>query len=181
MNHTEKKLSGEQVFSGILIRVEQDRVELENGAQAMREVVRHRGAVAVLALEKEKILLVRQYRYPIGREMLEIPAGKLEAGEEPYPAAMRELSEETGCTCEELLPLGDYYGSAGFCDEKLRLYFARVEQTGAQHPDADEFLSVERYTVAQMREKIARGEIADGKTLSAFALADSRGLLKPAE
>ena len=118
---------------------------------------------------------MRQFRYPIGRELLEIPAGKLEKGEEPYSAALRELREETGGLADKLEYLGAYYGSAGFCDEKLDLYFARLDSTGAADPDEDEFLTVERYPLADFEAMIARGEIADGKTLSAYALARAAG------
>lgn len=177
MTHFEKKLSGETVLNGIIINVEHDKVLLENGQEAMREVVRHRGAVAILAVEDGEILLVRQFRYPLNAELLEIPAGKLEAGEEPLPAAFRELKEETGGICGEMIPLGSYYGSPGICDEKIWLYFARITGRGETHPDEDEFLTLEKYTPAQLDELIARGEVQDGKTLSALVLARSRGLL----
>lgn len=177
MAHLERKLSGETVFRGRLVRVQHDTVELENGKKAFREVIRHPGAVAVLAVEGEDILLVRQYRYCIGQELLEIPAGKLEPGEAPLPAAARELSEETGCSCRELIPLGRYYGSAGCMDEGIHLYFGRVLCQGACHPDEDEFLTLERRTPAELERMMAAGEISDGKTLAAYALAKAKGLL----
>ena len=152
-----------------------DTVLLENGKQALREVARHPGAVGILVLEGEQLVLVRQFRYPIGRELLEIPAGKLERGEDPYPAALRELREETGGYTERLEYLGDYYGSAGFCDEKLTLYFAKLSKIGATDLDEDEFLTVERYPLPVFETMIARGEIVDGKTLSAYTLAKARG------
>ena len=102
-------------------------------------------------------------------------SGKLEKGEEPYSAALRELREETGGLADKLEYLGAYYGSAGFCDEKLDLYFARLDSTGAADPDEDEFLTVERYPLADFEAMIARGEIADGKTLSAYTLARAAG------
>lgn len=177
MAHTERKLTSKAVFEGKLVNVYHDTVELENGKEAFREVIRHPGAVAVLALEGEDILLVRQYRYCIGRELLEIPAGKLEPGEEPLPAAHRELSEETGCACAELIPLGKYYGSAGCMDEGIHLYFGRVDRKGDAHPDEDEFLTLERYAPAELEAMMAEGKIPDGKTLAAFALAKAKGLL----
>lgn len=177
MAHTERKLSSKTVFEGRIVTVQHDTVELENGKEAFREVIRHPGAVAVLAVEDGKILLVRQYRYCIGRELLEIPAGKLEPGEEPLPAAIRELSEETGCECAELTPLGRYYGSAGCLDEGIHLYFGLVSRQGDSHPDEDEFLTLERRTPAELEAMMAAGELPDGKTLAALALAKAKGLL----
>ncbi len=177
MAHIERKLRSQTVFEGRLVKVHHDTVELENGKEAFREVIRHPGAVAVLALDGEEILLVRQYRYCIGRELLEIPAGKLEPGEEPLSAAARELSEETGSTCEELIPLGRYYGSAGCLDEGIHLYFGHITCKGCAHPDEDEFLTLERRTPAELEAMMAAGELPDGKTLAAFALAKAKGLL----
>ena len=177
MAHVERKLNSKTVFEGRIVTVQHDTVELENGNQAFREVIRHPGAVAVLALEGDCILLVRQYRYCIGRELLEIPAGKLEPGEEPLSAAIRELSEETGCSCGNLIPLGRYYGSAGCLDEGIHLYFGRIDCCGMAHPDEDEFLTVERRTPAELVALMAAGELPDGKTLSAYTLAKAKGLL----
>ena len=175
--HIEKRLSGRTVFKGGIISVVHDRILLENGKETLREVVRHPGAVGILAMEDDKIVLVRQFRYPIGRELLEIPAGKLEPGEQPMPAAIRELSEETGGFCSSMTMLGTYYGSAGIMDEIIYLYFARLTGRGSAHPDEDEFLTVEKIAVDELEGRIARGEIQDGKTLSAFALARSQHLI----
>ena len=175
MKHTEQRLRGETKFHGTIIDVVHDTVLLENCREALLEVARHHGAVGIFAMDGGTVVLVRQFRYPIGRELLEIPAGKLEKGEEPYSAALRELREETGGLADKLEYLGAYYGSAGFCDEKLDLYFARLDSTGAADPDEDEFLTVERYPLADFEAMIARGEIADGKTLSAYTLARAAG------
>ena len=177
MAHIERKLTSKAVFEGKLVHVYHDTVELENGNEAFREVIRHPGAVTVLALDGEEILLVRQYRYCIGQELLEIPAGKLEPGEEPRAAAARELSEETGSVCEDLIPLGKYYGSAGCMDEGIHLYFGHITCAGCAHPDEDEFLTPERVTPAELEAMMAAGKISDGKTLAAFALAKAKGLL----
>ena len=177
MKHTEVRLRGETRFQGKIIDVIHDTVRLENGKEALREVARHPGAVGIFVMDGDQVVLVRQFRYPVGRELLEIPAGKLERGEEPYPAAMRELREETGGLASRLEVLGEYYGSAGFCDEKLTLYFARLEQIGQTDPDEDEFLTVERYSLPVFEAMIARGEIVDGKTLSAYTLAKAKRLI----
>ena len=177
MSHFEQRLHGESKFHGKIIDVIHDIVLLENGKEALREVARHPGAVEILVLEGDQLVLVRQFRYPIGRELLEIPAGKLEKGEDPYPAALRELREETGGRTDHLQYLGDYYGSAGFCDEKLTLYFAKLSNIGENDPDDDEFLTVERFSLPVFETMIARGEIVDGKTLSAYTLAKAKGLL----
>ena len=177
MSHFEQRLGGESKFHGKIIDVIHDTVLLENGKEALRVVARHPGAVGILVLEGDQLVLVRQFRYPIGRELLEIPAGKLERGEDPYPAALRELREETGGYTDRLEYLGDYYGSAGFCDEKLTLYFAKLSKIGETDLDEDEFLTVERYPRPVFETMIARGEIVDGKTLSAYTLAKAKGLL----
>ena len=176
MSHFEKRLRGEQLLHGKIIDVFHDTVLLENGREALREVARHPGAVGIFVMDGENVVLVRQFRYPLGWELLEIPAGKLERGEDPFPAAMRELREETGGLTDELIYLGDYYGSAGFCDEKLTLYFAKLCKVGETDPDEDEFLTVERYPLPVFENMIARGEIVDGKTLSAYTLAKAKGL-----
>ncbi|MEA5038391.1 MAG: NUDIX hydrolase [Clostridiaceae bacterium] len=177
MSHMEKRLSGRTVFHGKLIAIVHDTVELENGRRTLREVVQHPGAVAILALDGDRIVLVRQYRYAIGRELLEIPAGKLEKDEQPLAAAVRELSEETGGFCTSLTPLGEYFGSPGVLGERISLFFGRLSSTGDQHPDEDEFLSVVRLTPEELRQRVAGGEITDGKTLAALTLAREKGFL----
>ena len=178
MDLTEKKLARQDIFQGRVVKLHVDTVELPDGGTSIREIVDHPGGVAILALDSEnRVPVVRQYRYAFSRVMLEIPAGKLERGEQPYPAALRELREETGGIAEQLEYLGEYYGSAGFCDEKLTLYFVQLTKTGETDPDEDEFLTVERYPLPVFASMIARGDIVDGKTLSAYALAKAKGLI----
>lgn len=168
MELAEKKVTSEVVFQGRILTVLRDTAELPNGQTAEREVVRHPGGVAVLPLDEDgNVLLVRQFRYPFGRVLLEIPAGKLDRGEEPLHAAARELEEETGVQAEELISLGSIYVSPGFCDEELHLYLARGLKQGESHPDEDEFLAPEKVPFDELTEQIMSGAVHDGKTVAA--------------
>ncbi len=162
----EKQLSSDVKFTGRIVTVRVDDVELQNGAKVKREVVEHPGGVAIVPLEEGgDVLCVRQYRYPLSKELLEIPAGKLEYGEEPLACAIRELSEETGCTAAEMIPLGKIYPSPGYCKETLYLYLARGLGHGAMHLDENEFLNVERWPLDQLIQKVMNDEISDAKTV----------------
>lgn len=168
MELTEKTLESRVAYKGVIVTVELDRAALPNGASAPREVVRHPGGVAVLPLCSDgTVLLVRQYRYPFGRVLTEIPAGKLDRGEAPDCAAARELREETGLTAEEWTPLGSIYASPGFCDEELHLYLARGLHQGEAQPDEDEFLALVKVPFGELAEQVMRGEIRDAKTVAA--------------
>ena len=168
MDLTERTVSHTRPYEGILVRVDVDRVELPNGRTAPREVVRHAGGVAVLPLNEDgTVTVVRQYRYPFGQELVEIPAGKLEAGEQPRAGALRELGEEVGAVPGELVELGCIYPSPGFCDEVLYLYLARKLTYGACHPDEDEFLQLERIPLEQLTQQVMDGTVRDAKTVAA--------------
>ena len=145
MKLEEKTLSQEYIYRGRILNLRRDVAELPDGRQAYREVVEHHGGVAVAAVtDDDEILLVRQFRYPSGELLLEIPAGKLEAGEDPFGAAVRELREETGAVAERIYPLGWFYVSPGYTTEKLYLYAAEGLTFSEQALDEDEFLAVER-------------------------------------
>lgn len=168
MELTEKTLSGRTEFEGKIVKLTVDTVELPDGATAIREVVGHPGGVCVLALlEDGTVPLVRQFRYPLGRVMAELPAGKLEYGEEPRPAAVRELGEEVGLVPGELTDLGAIYVSPGFCTEKLHMYLARSLTRVPVHPDEDEFLEIEYLPFDELVRRVMSGEIQDGKTVAA--------------
>lgn len=164
----EKTLDQISKFEGRVIHVHVDTVELPNGRTSTREIVNHPGGVGILALDQDNnVLVVRQFRYAFGRILLEIPAGKLERGEDPYEAAMRELKEETGASCEKLVSLGELYPTPGYCDEIIRLYLARDLSWGDMHLDDDEFLTVGRVPFQEMVDRILAGEIRDAKTCAA--------------
>lgn len=165
---TETVLSRRDVFQGRIVSVHVDEVTLPNGTQAQREVVDHCGGVAILALdERGNVLTVTQYRYVFGQELMEIPAGKLERGEEPSSAALRELLEETGAVPDEFLPMGKILPSPGCFGETLYLFLARGLHFGDSHPDEDEFLRVDRIPFDEMVHRILSGEITDAKTVAA--------------
>lgn len=167
MELMEKTLSSQTVFEGKIITVKVDKALLPNGAEASREVVEHPGGVCILALREDgTVPLVRQFRYPLGDVMLELPAGKLEYGEEPRPAAIRELGEEVGLEPGQLTDLGFIYVSPGFCAEKLYMYLARDVKTVPVHPDEDEFLDIVHLPFGELVEMVMSGQIVDGKTVA---------------
>ncbi|MCI9609015.1 MAG: NUDIX hydrolase [Oscillibacter sp.] len=165
----ERKLSREDKFAGRILTVHVDTVALPNGETALREVADHPGGVAVLALDGDnRVLTVTQYRYPFGRTLLEIPAGKLDhPGEDPYEAGLRELREETGAVPGRYESLGRILPSPGCYGETLHLYLARDLRMEEQHLDEDEFLKVERVPFEEMAGRCLSGEIEDAKTVAA--------------
>lgn len=168
MELTEKTLSSERIFDGVILHVRRDEVELPGGGRSFREVVDHPGGVCVLALDAQgQALLVSQYRYPYGRVLREVPAGKLEYGEDPRAAALRELREETGAVPGEFRPLGELYPSPGYCGEIIRMYLARDLTFGETDLDEDEFLNVERVPFGELVDQVLAGEIRDAKTIAA--------------
>ncbi len=168
MKLTEKRLSGETVFDGKIMHVRRDIVELSDGSEAFREVVDHSGGVCVLALDDEnRVLTVRQFRYPFERILQEIPAGKLERGEDPDVAAARELREETGAVAGRMEWLGEIYPTPAYCGEIIRMYLARDLVFGENDLDEGEFLDVERVPFDDLVEKVLAGEIRDAKTVAA--------------
>ena len=167
MDMTEKTLASREVYRGRIIRVREDTVLLPNGKEGRREVVEHPGGVGILALDGDDVLLVRQYRYALDRELIEIPAGKLEKGEDPLEAAKRELGEEAGLAAAEYRDLGYIIPTCGYCSEIIYLYAAKGLSPVGQHLDADEFLSVFTLPLDKAAEMVLSGEITDSKTVAA--------------
>ncbi|MBQ9685479.1 MAG: NUDIX hydrolase [Oscillospiraceae bacterium] len=173
MDLTEKRLSGELKYSGVIVTVTLDEAQLCDGRIAKREVVHHPGGVSVLPVDENgDCYMVRQFRYPVGHTVLEIPAGKLEAGEEHMSCAVRELSEETGFRADEFVDLGCFYTSPGYSDELLHVYLARGLHAGKSHPDEGEFLNVEKIPLSTLVEMAMSGQIIDAKTVIAILKAN---------
>lgn len=167
MDMTEKKISSRLIYDGRILRLHVDTVELPNGAQALREVADHPGGVAIVAIDRDdNVLTVRQYRYAFSRVLEEIPAGKLERGEDPREAALRELKEETGATPERFIELGSLIPSPGAYGEVLHLYLAEGLSMGETSPDEDEFLDVCKTPFDEMVRRVAEGELTDAKTVA---------------
>ena len=165
-NLAEVKTGSEEIFDGVILHVFKDTVALPNGNPATREVIRHVGAVGVIPVTEDgKVIIERQIRYPLNRVIVEIPAGKLDSfTEDRLSAAKRELEEETGYTAEEWIPMGDYYPTPAYCDERITLYLAKGLRLGQRHLDEDEFLNFEAVPLAVLVEDVMSGRITDGKT-----------------
>ncbi len=175
MNYLEKTIQTKKIYDGKIINLRVDEVELPNGKTSMREIVEHPGAVAIVAITLEKkVLFVKQFRKAIEEELLEIPAGKLDQGEDPYDAAIRELEEESGYRAEALKKLGSIYTSPGFADEIIHIYLADRLIPTMQNPDEDEFLSVFQFTWEEIQQMIVTGEIKDAKTITGLLMVMSQ-------
>lgn len=172
-NRQEERIEGEVLFEGRMLRVVRDTVRLPNGLQTSREVVRHPGAVAIIALQDQHVLLVRQYRYAIAQETLEIPAGKIDPQEPPLDCAVRELREETGYrgTMEHI---STFYTTPGFSDEVMHLFLARDLVWDPLTPDEDEFIGVERIPWDEAIQMAQENEFNDAKTILGILLVKGR-------
>jgi len=169
-NLKETMVASEEIFDGHVVHLFKDTVALPNGNHAVRETVRHIGAVAVVPLTDDgKVIVERQFRYPLDCVITEIPAGKLDSKQEDrLEAAKRELEEETGYTADTWIDLGDYYPAAAYTDERISMYLAKGLHQGARHLDEDEFLNVLEVPLEELVQDVLCGKIADGKTQAAL-------------
>jgi len=166
-DHKEKMISSKRIYEGRIINLRVDTVTLPNGKTSKREIVEYAGAVAVVPMNKNgELLLVRQYRYAVGQTLLEIPAGKIEPGEDYAVSAGRELLEETGFTASNLKPLISFYSTPGFTNEQIHLFLATDLKLKKQKLDDDEFIDVVTVTLKQALEMIWSGKICDAKSVA---------------
>ncbi len=162
----ERQLSSQQVFSGDLLDVRKDEVELPNGHKAWREYIVHPGAVVVIAwLDKEIIIMERQHRYPLGRDFFELPAGKIDGGEDRLVAAKRELLEETGYTAQTWKSLAVIHPCIGYSNEAMHLYAAEDLMWQGQSPDPDELLDIISVKLSDALGWVRQGKITDAKSI----------------
>ncbi|MBE6702548.1 MAG: NUDIX hydrolase [Ruminococcaceae bacterium] len=169
MRLEEKNISSRLIYDGKVVHLYEDEVLLPDGQSARREYVKHIGAVCVLALtDQGEVILERQFRYPFHKELIEIPAGKLDsADEDPKEAALRELREETGYVPTRITYIGDFYSSPAILDERIRMFFAEGLMRDEQQLDDDEFLEVFTMPLKALVDEILAGHISDGKTQAA--------------
>lgn len=168
MKLEEKTTKKNYIYNGRIINVRRDDAELPNGKPCVREVVEHPGGVCIAALtDSDELLFVRQFRYPYMKVISELPAGKLEKGEDPFESGKRELEEETGYVAEKYIDLGKFYPTPGYCGEIIHLYAAKELTFTKQRLDCDEFLNVEKIPLETAVEMVLSNELRDGKTQAA--------------
>ena len=168
MDYIEKTVQKNYVYQGIIVNLRCDDAQLPNGKPCKREIIEHSGGSCVLYVKENKVLLVKQFRYAYGESLYEIPAGKLEKGEEPILAAARELEEEAGVKAKDLQLLYVMYPTPGYTNEKIYIYQAFDGENVESHLDDDEFLDVVYLPVEEVKRMMQTGEIKDGKTLIAL-------------
>jgi ADP-ribose diphosphatase len=171
-----RRLASRRIYGGKVLSLDLDEVEEPGGVHTTREVVRHSGSVAVVAVQEDgRIVLVRQYRYPVDDSLWELPAGRLDAGESPEQAAQRELQEEIGQRAGDLRRTAFFYTTPGFCDESMHVFRATRLVASTANGDEDERIEVQAFALADLEAMIDRGEIREGKTLVGLLLELRRG------
>jgi nudix-type nucleoside diphosphatase (YffH/AdpP family) len=161
----ERCTKSDNLYNGRILNLRVDQVELDDGKSTVREVVEHRGAAAIVPVLRDKVVLVRQFRYAAGSELLEIPAGTLERGEDPEACARRELEEETGYKCSELRKILECFMAPGYSTEKIHFYLAKNLELSGMKTEEDERIQTEVIPIVEAMEKIRKGEIHDAKTV----------------
>lgn len=178
MGYEEKTMKTEKIYEGKILSLRIDTVELPDKKYSKREIVEHPGAVAVVPITDEgDIILVKQYRKAVERELLEIPAGKLEINEEPKECVARELKEETGYTSSNIDYVFEFYTSPGFSNEKMYLFVATDLKEGEAEPETDEYIEIQKYKIAELLDMVKKGEISDSKTIIGILIAE-KALMK---
>ncbi|WP_053957369.1 NUDIX domain-containing protein [Inediibacterium massiliense] len=174
----EETIKTDMIYKGKIINLRVDTVKLPDEKSGTREIIEHPGASCIVPItENKKIIMVKQFRKPIEEILIEIPAGKLDEGEDPYDCAIRELKEETGYTAQNVEYLFSFYTSAGFSNEMIYLYVAKDLILGEANPDEGEYIEVEEYSIEELLEMIYNGQIKDSKTIMGI-LAVKDSLLK---
>ena len=168
MDYVEQTVRKNYIYEGKILKLRRDDARLPDGRPCVREIIEHSGGACVLYVKEDKVLLVRQYRYAYGESLYELPAGKLEIGEDPKNAALRELEEEAGVLAEELKLLFVMYPTPGYTNEKIYIYQAVSGKETATSPDEDEFLDVEYLPLDKVKTMLKNGDIRDGKTIVAL-------------
>jgi len=166
----EKHVATEKIFDGVILHVIRDDVKVPSGRMADRELIRHGGAVCIIpVLDDGRVVVERQFRYPLDKVITEIPAGKLDfIGEDRLEAAKRELREETGYNASEWIELGDFYPAPAYSDERITMYLARGLEKGERDLDEDEFIDISLIPIKDLVGSVMRGEIVDAKTQMAI-------------
>ncbi|ABO50422.1 NUDIX hydrolase [Desulforamulus reducens MI-1] len=171
----ETTIASKLVYEGKILNLRVDQVTLPNGREGSREVVEFSQAVAVVAVKEDnKVLLVKQYRYPVGEVLMELPAGKMDQDENPEQCALRELQEETGYKPRSIQKICDFYTTPGFSSERMHLFLATGLTEGEQSPDEDEFVKVEEVPFDQAIQMIFEGKIQDGKTIAGLLAVEKK-------
>ena len=178
MDKKEKTIVSQVVYDGRIIKVNNDKVLCPNGNESTREVVHHRGGVAILFKINDRFVFEKQYRYAFDEEIIEVPAGKLEEGEEPLPAAERELLEETGYEPLEMVFLGDMYPTCGYSNEVIHLYYCEKAVKKERHLDKDENIDLMLLSLEEIEKLINENKIKDAKSISALYLYKNKILNK---
>ncbi|MBN2190466.1 MAG: NUDIX hydrolase [Candidatus Aureabacteria bacterium] len=165
----EKTISKRIIYKGKILALEKALVKLVNGKKATREVIRHNGAVAVIAIEKpDKLILIRQFRYPVGKTLFEIPAGRIDKNEAPLDCIKREMKEETGYKLKNIIKLLDLYPCVGYSDELIHIYKAETGVKGKSKPEFDENIRISKVRLPKALEMVRKGKIKDSKTIIAI-------------